>query len=207
MSSSMTDSIGRVITSAVTKYNDIMESDYVGKNMKIDGVPTRGQMEEVSHKNTIEDEYSRTVTCKLDVSPHRGSKIEIMNNDGTGYDSGIVTTIPNKTPVDYYFSVLLFNTVAKRYRKQFMYSEDGYVIGNNPLIEDSIPCFVQRIGMRQRQIDVGIDRNAVNEITTLKKWDIQKGDILHIGSDKYKITDLKELDDEICQGYMTYYRE
>ena len=88
-----------------------------------------------------------------------------------------------------------------------MYSEDGYVIGNNPLIEDSIPCFVQRIGMRQRQIDVGIDRNAVNEITTLKKWDIQKGDILHIGSDKYKITDLKELDDEICQGYMTYYRE
>ena len=50
MSSSMTDSIGRVITSAVTKYNDIMESDYVGKNMKIDGVATRGQMEEVSHK-------------------------------------------------------------------------------------------------------------------------------------------------------------
>ena len=207
MSSSMTDSIGRVITSAVTKYNDIMESDYVGKNMKIDGVATRGQMEEVSHKNNTEDEYSRTVTCKLDVSPHRGSEIEIINNEGTAYDSGVVTTIPNKTPVDYYFSVLLFNTVAKRYRKQFMYSEDGYVIGNNPLIEDSIPCFVQRIGMRQRQIDVGIDRNAVNEITTLKKWDIQKGDILHIGSDKYKITDLKELDEEICQGYMTYYRE
>ena len=61
--------------------------------------------------------------------------------------------------------------------------------------------------MRQRQIDVGIDSNAVNQIITSKIWDIQRNDILHIGSERYKITDLRELDKEICEGYMTFYRE
>lgn len=204
--SSLVKAIDRVVNSAQDKYREIMLSEHVSRNMTIDGVNTRGQMEEQKKRTTTEDEYTRTITCMLDVDVRRGSLIGIEDHNGE-WDYGIVTSIPQKTPVDYLFICLLFNTKAKRYRKHFVYSDDGYVVGDNPLIEDEIPCFVQRIGMRQRQVDVGIDSNAVNEIITSKKWDIQKGDILHIGTERYKVTDLRELDKDICQGYMTFYRE
>ena len=32
-------------------------------------------------------------------------------------------------------------------------------------------------------------------------------DILYIGPDRYKITDLEELDNDMISGYMTYYRD
>lgn len=205
--SSMVKSIDRVITSARDKYDEIMTSDYVAKDIRIDGTNTRGQIEENKRKTNTKEEYTRTVTCKLDAKVKRGSLIEIKRDDEDIYDAGVVTTPPMKTPVDYYFQCLLFNTTAIRTRKQFVYSEDGYVIGDSSDIRDEIPLFVQRVGMRERQVDVGIDRNAVNEFITVRKWDIQKNDILQIGSDRYKITDIKELDKELFWGYMTYYRE
>ena len=204
---SLVKSIDRVVESAREKYDSIMLSNYVARDIKIDGVLTRGQQEEQKKRTTTEDEYTRTITCMLGSNPRRGSLIEIKNPDDDTWEKGIITSIPQKTPVDYLFYVLIFNTEVKRYRKKLIYSEDGYVIGNNPLIEDSIPCFVQRIGMRERQVDVGIDSDSVNEFITLKDWDIEKGDILHVGSERYKVTDLRELDKEICQVYMTYYRE
>ena len=39
------------------------------------------------------------------------------------------------------------------------------------------------------------------------KDDIKKGDILYIGEDSYKITDIEELEKDIFSAYMTYYRE
>ena len=208
MPNSVVTNIDRVIKRARDKYTDVMQSEYVAKNMVIDGYATKGQVEENKSKTDTKGEYSRKATCMLDV-PHiaRGSSIEIQEKVNGEWEKGIINTSPMWTPVDIYFDVLLFNTTVKRYRKQNIYSEDGYVIGDNPLIEDEIPCFVQRIGARQRQIDVGIDRNAVNEIITSKKWDIKVNDILHIGSERYKVTDFRELDKDIFQGYITYYRE
>ena len=172
MPSSIVGSIDRVVSSAIDKYNDILQSEHVSKNIIIDGKESRGQVEEKKKQITTEDEYTRTCTCMLDTPVKRGSFIQIENNDKTGYDLGIVKSVPNRTPVG---------------------------VG--------IPCFVSRVGTRQRQIDVGIDSNAVNQIITSKIWDIQRNDILHIGSERYKITDLRELDKEICEGYMTFYRE
>ena len=208
MASSIVKSIDKVVLNARTKYNDIMSSEHVAKDIRIDGYETRGQVEENTRKTTTKEEYTRTVTCMLDAEVKRGSLIEIRDTGEIEYKyQGVVTSVPNRTPVDFYFQCLLFNTVAHRYRHQYLYSDDGYVLENSPLIIDDIPCFVQRIGQRERQINVGIDRDSVNEFTTTKNWDIQKGDILHIGSDRYKITDLQELDEELLCGYMTYYRE
>lgn len=206
--SSIVKSIDKVVVNARQKYNEIMESEHVGKDIRIDGKPTRGQIEENTRKTNVKEECTRTVTCMLDVVVKRGSLVEVKDNSEQDYSySGIVTSIPNVTPVDYYFQVLLFNTVVRRYRKSLIYSEDGYIIGDNPLVEDNIPCFVQRVGKRERQIDIGIDSDSVNEIIASKHWDIQKGDILYVGSEKYKMTDIKELDSDILWGYMTYYRE
>ena len=208
MANTTVSNIDRVIARARVKYDEVMQSEYVAKNMIIDGYVTKGQVEENKYKTDTKGEYSRKATCMLDVPTiHRGSSIDIQEKSGGEWQRGIVNTTPTWTPVDIYFDVLLFNTVVKRYRKQNIYSEDGYVIGDNPLIEDEIPCFVQRIGTRQRQVDVGIDRNAVNEIITSKQWDIKVNDILHIGSERYKVTDFRELDKDIFQGYITYYRE
>lgn len=209
MSNSKVNVINKVVEQAKAQYYELMQSDYVSRRMRIDGVETRGQVEEHTRKTTTKEEYTRTATCMDDVQVKRGSYIEISSdeNDVEYSLKGIVSSIPNRTPVDYYFTALLFNTTAQRHRRQLVYSEDGYVIGNNPLITDDILCFVQRVGMRERQVDVGIDSDSVNEIITTKNWDIQKGDILYVGSEKYKITDVKELDDEIFWGYMTYYRE
>ena len=176
--------------------------------MRIDGKETRGQIEENTRKATTKEEQTRTATCMLDVNVHRGSYIEIQGdiNDTDYSQKGIVLTIPQRTPVDYYFTALIFNTTAVRHRSQLIYDEDGYVVSDNPLIMDEIECFVQRIGVRERQVDAGIDRDSVNEIITTKNWDLKKNDILYIGSDSYKITDIKELDKDIFYGYMTYYR-
>lgn len=201
--------IDKVVEQAKEQYYELMKSDHVSRRMRIDGIETRGQVEENTRKTNTKEEYTRTATCMDDVKVHRGSYIEICaDEDDTEYSlKGVVSTLPNRTPVDYYFQALLFNTTARRYRRQLIYSEDGYVIGDSPLIIDDILCFVQRIGMRERQVNVGIDSDSVNEIITTKDWDIQKDDILYVGSERYKITDIKELDNDLFWGYMTYYRE
>lgn len=207
MPSSITNSIDKVVLNAREKYEELMQSQYVSVEMRIDGVETRGQLEENVRKDTTKEQYTRTCTCMLDVNVKRGSTIEIKPVGETEYtQQGIVLTIPSRTPVDYCYTALLFNTKVKRYRKQLLYSPEGYVIGDKPLIEDEIPSFVQRIGMRERQINAGIDSNSVNEIITSKKWDIKLDDILYIGDDSYIVTDIRELDEELFYGTMTYYR-
>lgn len=199
--------IDNVVTQARKQYEELMQSNYVSTQMKIDGKETRGQLEEAARKSTTKEEYTRTCTCMLDVEAKRGSYIEIKPIGEDEYSlQGLILTIPSRTPVDYYFTVLLYNTTAKRYRSKPIYSPEGYIIDDDPLIEDEIPCFVQRIGMRERQINAGIDSSSVNEIYTTKNWDIQLNDILYIGSDTYIITDIKELDKELFYGTMTYYR-
>lgn len=144
--------------------------------------------------------------------------IRTLNNQGLVVDGstnvvdtysnkGLVTSIPNRTPVDYYFTVLFFNSTAQRRRNGYVYNDDGDIITNQPNVIQEIPCYVERIGARERQVDVGIDRNSVNKIITLSKYDIQKNDILYIGSDRYKITDIEELEKDFFSAYMTYYRE
>lgn len=205
---SMVNSINKVVEKAREKYEDLMQSKYVGKDIRVDGVPSKGQMEDSSRYTDDKSQRLKKMTCSLDVKVKRGSFIEIKQEaDDKDYALlGVVFDEPNITPVDYYFTALLFNTVATRHRSQLTYDEDGYVIEDNPLIEDKIDCFVQRIGVRERQVDAGIDRDSVNEIITTKKWDLKKNDILYIGSDCYKITDIKELDEDLFYGYMTYYR-
>ena len=206
--SSMVNSINKVVEKAREKYEDLMQSQYVSKDIRIDGMPSKGQMEDSSRYIDDKSQRLKKMTCMLDVNVKRGSLVEIKQSpDEEGYSlMGVVYNEPNITPVDYYFTTLLFNTVATRHRSQLRYDEDGYVIGDSPLIEDKINCYVQRIGVRERQVDAGIDRDSVNEIITTKNWDLKKEDILYIGSDSYKITDVKELDDDLFYGYMTYYR-
>lgn len=207
MASNKAKVIDNIVQQAKRQYEELMESQHIAIDMLIDGQPTKGQLEENMRKDTTKEQYTRTCTCMLNVDVHRGSSIKLKVRGEDDYSmEGIVLTIPTKTVVDNYFTALLYNTKVTRYRKQLLYSPEGYVIGDEPLIEDEIPCFVQRIGMRERQVNAGLDSNSVNEIITLKKWDIQLNDILHIGKDTYIVTDIKELDKELFYGAMTYYR-
>lgn len=206
--SGMVKSIDKVVEKAREKYEDLMNSQYVARDIKIDGYVSKGQIEDNDRYTDDKTQCLKKMTCLLDAPIKRGSLVEIKNdnNDGEYSLSGVVYNQPNRTPVDYYFQTLLFNTVATRHRSQLVYDEDGYVVEDNPLIIDEIKCFVQRVGVRERQVDAGIDRDSVNEIITTKGWDLKKDDILYIGSDSYKITDIKELDEDLFYGYMTYYR-
>lgn len=209
MANSMVKNINKVVEQARQKYNDLMDSEYIGKDMLVDGVPTKGQMEENERATTLKQERTRRMTCLLNCTVRRGSHIKIKNNiTADDYDlEGVVLSDPSLTPVDWFFSVLLFNTTVTRHRKQLVYAPNGDIIADNPLVIDEIPCFVQRIGMRERQLDAGIDRDSVNEIITVNKWDIKKNDILYVGKDRYRVTDVEEIDKEIFSAYMTYYRE
>ena len=84
MPSSIVSSIDRVVSSAIDKYNDILQSEHVSKNIIIDGKESRGQVEEKKKQITTEDEYTRTCTCMLDTPVKRGSFIQIENNDKLG---------------------------------------------------------------------------------------------------------------------------
>lgn len=203
-----TSTFDKVVEQTRVKYENLMLSDNISKLVRINGIETRGQVEDNRRQSSTKEEQTKTVATLLDVKVSRGDYIEIKSEaEEEDYNlQGLVSSIPNKTPVDYYYSVLLFNTIATRHRKNLEYDEDGYIIADSPSIEENIGCFVQRIGQRQRQVDVGIDRDSVNEIITLKSWDIKKNDVLYIGSDRYKITDIEELDKDMFIGYMTYYR-
>ncbi|MCK9191167.1 MAG: hypothetical protein M0P10_06465 [Sphaerochaetaceae bacterium] len=205
---SIVNTINRVVEQAQEKYNIYIKSDYIAANIKIDGVATRGQYKDSNYETTTKEEYTKMMTCMLDVKVKRGSTVEMQANrqDDKLSMKGIVITIPIETPVDHVFNTLFYNTVVQRKREAPMYSDDGDVISNSPIIVDDIECFVQRVGMRERQIDAGIDRNSVNQLITSKNWDIQIDDLLYVGDDKYKVTDIEELDDEVLSLYMTYYR-
>lgn len=209
MANSTINVIDKVVKQARTMYDGYMESHYVSVDVRIDGIQTKGQCKDNERTTNIKEEHTKMVTCMLDVPVHRGSLVEMQADDlDTEYTrKGIVISVPNKTPVDFYFYTLLFNTTAERHRSQLTYNQDGDLVANNPIVIDNIDCFVQRVGMRERQIDAGIDRNSVNQIITTNNWDIKKDDLLFIGSDRYKITDIEELDKEIFSAYMTYYRE
>ena len=206
---SKAQTIDKVVEQARRQYELLMDSQYVSNRMRIDGQETRGQIEDNQRMVTTEEKNTKTVTCMLDATCKRGSFVEIQKSpEDTEYSlKGIVMTEPNRTPVDYYFSVLLFNASATRQRQQIEYDDNGYIISDNPTVVDDILCFVNRVGMRERQMDAGIDRDSVNEVITTTKYDIQIDDLLLIGHDKYKVTDIKELDKDIFHGYITYYRE
>lgn len=203
------DVINKVVGQAIIQYEELMESDYVSTRIKIDGVSCRGQVSDGKRQVSMEEKNTKEMTCPLTVKVKRGSLIEIESEPNSEDYSmkGLVMSIPTRTPVDFYYSALIFNSVATRTRSSFNYDEYGYVISDSPEIVEEIDLFVQRVGVRERQIDVGIDRDAVNEFVTLKKWDIKNGDIFKLGSFRYKVTDIKELDEEIVRGFMQFYRE
>lgn len=201
--------IDKVIEQARVRYGELMQSEYISVGLRIDGYVTRGQTQDNDRITNIKEENTKQMTCMLDVPVKRGSYVELQTGttDVEYSKKGIVVSVPIKTPVDYLFSTLLFNTKVEIRRDQNLYDSDGDIIDNSPIITKDIGCFVQRVSMRERQIDAGIDRNSVNQIITVSSWDIRKDDILYIGEDRYKITDIEELDNDIFSGYMTYYRD
>lgn len=201
--------IDNVVLQAQDRYKDYIRSKYIAVNLKIDGRKTRGQCKDNTNSRTVKEENTKMMTCMLDCPIHRGSLVEMQENrNDKGYSMiGIVTSVPNQTPVDYYYQTLFFNTKVDRYRRETIYDDDGDVVSDKPIIVRDIPCFVERIGMRERQIDAGIDRNSVNELITTKDVDLDIDDVLFIGKDHYIITDIEELDKDILTAYMTYYRE
>lgn len=206
-STSIVSTINKVVSQAQERYSEYIESDFIATDIKIDGVPTRGQVKDKSSAWTLKEENTKMMTCELDIKVQRGSYVEMKNRGDDDYSlKGIVTTIPSQTPVDYYFYTLFFNTVVNRVRNEKIFDEDGNIVDNNPVIIDNIDCFVQRVGMRERSVDAGIDRNSVNQLITIKKWDIKVDDILTVGSDRYIVTDIEELDSDMLNVYMTYYR-
>ena len=206
-STSIVSTINKVVSQAQERYREYIESDFIATDIKIDGVPTRGQVKDKSSAWTLKEENTKMMTCELDINVKRGSYVEMKNRGDDDYSlKGIVTTIPSQTPVDYYFYTLFFNTVVNRVRNEKIFDEDGNIVDNNPVIIDNIDCFVQRVGMRERSVDAGIDRNSVNQLITIKKWDIKVDDILTVGSDRYIVTDIEELDSDMLNVYMTYYR-
>ena len=209
MASNTTKTIGNVIKQARQKYEELMESEYISVGIKIDGVETRGQAQDADSVYSIQDKNSKLMTCLLDIAVERGSLVELQDSedDAEYIHKGIVTNIPAKTPVDHYFTVLFFNCEVIRHRQQFEYNDDGDIINDNPEIIEKIPCYVERVGYRERQIDVGIDRNSVNKLIAHKSWDVKKNDILFVGSDRYRVIDIEELEKDYLVAYMTYYRE
>ena len=206
-STSIVSTINKVVSQAQERYSEYIESDFIATDIKIDGVPTRGQVKDKSSAWTLKEENTKMMTCELDINVQRGSYVEMKNRGDDDYSlKGIVITIPSQTPVDYYFYTLFFNTVVNRVRNEKIFDEDGNIVDNNPVIIDNIDCFVQRVGMRERSVDAGIDRNSVNQLITIKKWDIKVDDILTVGSDRYIVTDIEELNSDMLNVYMTYYR-
>lgn len=188
-------------------YNQLLESDLVGKTLIIDGQRTRGQIKDKERVTNTREENTKTVTCRLDCSVKRGSSITIVPSDDSEQElQGVVQSVPNKNPTDYYFTVLLFNSVVERQRITYVYNDDGDIVDEKIDSIKNIPAFVERIGIRERQVDVGIDRNSVNRMYSTYEWDIKKGDIIVIKSNKFLVNDIEELDEEVLNVYMTYYR-
>ena len=87
MANSMVKNINKVVNQARSKYNYLMESEYIGKDMLVDGVATKGQMEENERATTLKQESTRRMTCLLNCTVHRGSHIQIRNDiESEGYD-------------------------------------------------------------------------------------------------------------------------
>lgn len=201
--------IGNVVKQARIKYEELMQSDYIAIETRIDGVHSRGQSKEADSIYSTQDKNSKLMTCLLDIDVHRGSLVEMKSdeNDEDFSVKGIVTSIPNTTPVDKYFTVLFFNTEIIRKRKGYQYNSDGDVVSDDAEYIENIPCYIERVGMRERQVNVGIERNSVNKLITHKSWDIKKDDVLYVGDNSYRITDIEELEEDMLTAYMTFYRE
>lgn len=208
-SSNTTKTIANVVKQARLKYEELMESEYISVRVRIDGKETRGQAKDNESIYSLQDKNSKLMTCTLDIDVNRGSYVEMQEDsyDKEYKNKGIVTSLPNKTPVDNYFTVLFFNTTITRHRKMPVYNMEGDVIDDNPLITDTIDAYVERVSTTERRYDAGIEKNSVNKIVTLKKWDIQKNDLLYIGTNCYRVTDIEELEEDYFSAYMTYYRE
>lgn len=201
--------IGNVVKQARSKYEELMQSDYIAIETRIDGVLSRGQSKEADSIYSTQDKNSKLMTCLLDIDVHRGSFVEMKSDETDNNFSikGIVTSIPNTTPVDKYFTVLFFNAEIARKRKRYQYNADGDVVSDDSDITENIPCYIERVGMRERQVNVGIERNSVNKLIAHKSCDVVKDDVLYVGDNSYRITDIEELEEDMLVAYMTFYRE
>ena len=174
------EQISKALAKAGKTYDEVMQTPEIAFDIRIDGVMTRGQVKDNERLNTSKEQYTKTLTCGKKTDVKRGSYVEIQ--------------------------ALLFNTEVTRYRYKTKYNEIGDIIGKDIEKQDTIPCFVQKITRSERMLDSGIERDSVNELTTLKKWDIKVDDVLQIGEQKYKVNDFNEIDKDVCICYMTFYR-
>lgn len=200
--------IDKVVQQAQERYKEYVQSEYVATDIKVDGVLTKGQYKDRSESYTLKEEQTKTMTCMLDIDVHRGSLIE-MSKDPTDKDfsmKGIVISVPSRTPVDFYFYTLFFNATVVRKRPMETFDSDGNIISDSPDELPDIPAFVQRIGTLERKIDAGIDRETTNQLITTKQYDIQVNDLIFVGDDKYRVTDIDVLDTDLLSLFMTYYR-
>lgn len=202
------EQLSKSLARASKIYEEVIQTPEIAFDVRIDGILTRGQVKDNERLSTSKEQYTKTLTCLKNINVKRGSFVEIQAtlDDDELKQKGVVVTTPNETPIDKYFTILLFNTEVTRYRQKNKYNEVGDIIDKSIEKQDTIPCFVQKISRSERMLDSGIERDSVNELTTLKSWDIQINDILEIGEQKYKVNDFNEVDNDVCICYMTFYR-
>ena len=121
-SSTTTKTIDNVVKQARSKYEELMESEHISVGIRIDGVETRGQAKDNESIYSTQDKNSKLMTCMLAVNVKRGSYVEMQTDitDVDYSDKGIVTSIPNRTPVDFYFTVLFFKHIIDLLNKIYL---------------------------------------------------------------------------------------
>ena len=179
--------------------NDLMINQ-IGTRVLIDGQPEFVITSDLKKVYSNIQSNMKEVTFLHTTVAQRGSIVEFPNGS-----QAIVYSIPNDDIVINSARIVIFNNQIDFFRPRVEYDEDphsptyGDVKEMLFMIEQSIPVFIEKIGVDFRNQDVGLLHDTVYRVVgSQNRIETRVGDVVRVEGRYYEISDVDTLTTGVC---------
>lgn len=179
--------------------NDLMINQ-IGTRVLVDGQPEFVITSDLKKVYSNIQSNMKEVTFLHTTVAQRGSIVEFPNGS-----QAIVYSIPNDDIVINSARIVIFNNHIDFFRPRVEYDEDphsptyGDVKEMLFMIEQSIPVFIEKIGVDLRNQDVGLLHDTVCRVVgSQSQIETRVGDVVRVEGRYYEISDVDTLTTGVC---------
>ena len=179
--------------------NDLMINQ-IGTRVLVDGQPEFVITSDLKKVYSNIQSNMKEVTFLHTTVAQRGSIVEFPNGS-----QAIVYSIPNDDIVINSARIVIFNNHIDFFRPRVEYDEDphsptyGDVKEMLFMIEQSIPVFIEKIGVDFRNQDVGLLHDTVYRVVgSQSQIETRVGDVVRVEGRYYEISDIDTLTTGVC---------
>lgn len=183
-------------------------------NDAVIGTPVRLEKDNTRITNTLSKEFEQTAlrvqnkllqyakqaTFLLPTELNQGDYIEfypmgtVITESSVPNEEGIIFSTITTDPVSKICSILCFNVRVTVTTKFDAFDKHGNMTVRSPVIQSNVPVYLERSTYTKKAYGVGVAREIIAVLYAYKNEDIKVYDIIEFESDKYRVDDIDEIE-------------